>query len=293
MDISVIIVSYNTSGLLRDCLDSIRRCTSGVDYEVIVVDNDSHDGTPDMLRRDYPWVRLIESGGNLGFGRANNLGSEAARGKYLLYLNSDTILRNNALRIMWEYAESPEGADTGVIGAILLDAQGQPCHSYGRFITPRRELKNVVAKYLRFLKDPELLHPSPVEAPKDVEYITGAMMMVPRKVYESIGGFDPDFFMYCEEVDWQLRMSQHGLRRVVIPGPEVVHLEGGSAGGGGKGRWSVGRSANMHASLKTYLRKHHGKSYKLFRPLYLLLNTPSILLMGIKDPVYLKLLGKQ
>ena len=229
-DVSVIIVNYNTSDLLRDCIKSIHEKTTGIDYEIIVVDNDSHDGSVKMIHESFSEVRVIQAGGNLGFGRANNLGMESAVGRYLFLLNSDTILLNNAIKIFFDRAEKlkKDGCRFGALGSVLLDRNTNTCHSYGSFITPTGELKELMAKYLRFLKNINNNHPPKVEDSLDVDYITGADMFVPAEVFYQTGGFDPDFFMYCEEVDWQKRMAEAGYRRIVIDGPEIIHLEGGS-----------------------------------------------------------------
>ena len=253
MDVSVIIVNYNTKQLLADCLDSVRAKTKDIEYEVIVVDNDSHDGSQKMLWSQYPWVRLIETGENLGFGRANNVGMDNAKGKYLFLLNSDTILKNNALKIFFDYSETHK--NVGVLGAILLGKDRKPCHSYGKFITPSSEIKYALSRYLPFLKDKTLIHPDFVSSSKSVDYITGADMWLTREVYKKTGGFDSDFFMYCEEVDWQKRMSDIGLSRLVIPGPEIIHLEGGSDPAKSN-LWSRNRIKNIRKSKKIYYRKH-------------------------------------
>lgn len=277
MDVSIIIVNYNTKQLLSDCLSSIKEKTFGIEYEVIVVDNDSTDGSQEMLRQDFQWVRLVESGENLGFGKANNLGMSVANGKYFFLLNSDTLLINNAVKHFFDYAES--NSDFGALGSILLGSDNKPCHSYGRFITPLSELRFVIAKYLRFLKDKSNLLPELVSSPKEVDYITGADLWVPRSVYKSLGGFDPQFFMYCEEVDWQKRMADAGLKRLIIPNPKIIHLEGGSDNS--KSRiWSTNRLKNIYTSKKIYYHKHFNKwIYPFFRIIYCILNTPSLIML--------------
>ncbi len=293
-DVSIIIVNYNTRDLLSDCIASILEKTKGVDYEVIVVDNDSHDGSLTMLRERYPEVKAIEAGSNLGFGRANNLGMSNAVGKYLFLLNSDTILLNDAVSEFYRQAEemAARGENPGVLGAILLGKDRKPCHSFGRFITPASELREVTAKYLRFLKDPENTSPRPVAGLRNVDYVTGADMFLPKKVFEATGGFDPDFFMYCEEVDWQKRMSLLGYSRIIVAGPEIIHLEGGSEKGQKK-NWSPGRLANLYRSRKLYRTKHYDrKILPLFRVLHSVLDLPSIALTAIinRQKEYLQLI---
>ena len=256
IQVSVIIVNYNTKQLLSDCLKSINEKTVDIEYEVIVVDNDSHDGSQEMLKRDFRWVRLIESKENLGFGKANNLGMRNARGKYFLLLNSDTILVNNALKEFYDYSECHPGF--GALGSILLDKDLKPCHSYGRFPSPLGSLKDVIAKYIRCLKDKSKFHPKQVLKPLAVDYVTGADLWVSKYVYETIGGFDPEFFMYFEESDWELRMSEAGLQRLIIPGPRIIHLEGGSDKSLST-RWSTTRVTNYMRSKRIYERKNFNR----------------------------------
>lgn len=279
MDVSVIIVNYNTKDILADCLLSIREKTSGVEYEVIVVDNDSKDGSQQLLKEQFPWIKLIEIKENLGFGKANNLGMNNALGKYFFLLNSDTLLVNNAIKEFFDYAEANPGF--GALGSVLLGQDMQPCHSYGKFPTPVRTLKNVVAKYLRFLKEKKHLHPDLITKPLEVEYITGADLWISRKVFEETGGFDPEYFMYFEESDWQFRMNKLGLKRIVIPGPKIIHLEGGSDSSKSH-IWSATRLQNYYKSKNIYERKHFNKySYPLYRLVYIILNTPSLIMLTI------------
>lgn len=294
MDVSIIIVSYNTLSVLRDCILSIKGKTRDIEYEIIVVDNASKDGTVEMLRQEFPEVKTIESGGNVGFGRANNIGMDAARGKYLLLLNADTILLNNAVKEFYDKAEdlSKEGYQIGAIGSILLNKDKTTCHSYGRFITPGGEMREVISKYLRFLKDTTNTSPSPVEGMKAVDYITGADMFVPAKVYKEMGGFDPDFFMYCEEVDWQKRMQEKGYKRLIVEGPEIIHLEGGGDNKEKK-TWSPSRLRNLYTSRKIYRSKHYNKiMLPFFRTCHMLLDLPSIMMVALltRKKEYLQLI---
>ena len=257
IEVSVIIVNYNTKDLLANCLTSIFNNTKDLGFEIIVVDNDSHDGSQDMIKRDFPNVKLIESRINLGFGKANNLGSSIAKGKYLFYLNSDTLLRNNAIKIFFDCAEKGEST-IGALGCILTGSDGDTCHSYGKMITMLSELRAELARYFRFLKYQWLIKPPRRSNPLKVDYITGADLFVPITVFKNTGGFDSDFFMYCEEVDWQKRMAKQGLECMVIPGPEIIHLEGGSDTM--KGRiWSKSRTKNIFKSRRIFYKKHFNK----------------------------------
>ncbi|BBL01166.1 glycosyl transferase [Alistipes onderdonkii subsp. vulgaris] len=265
MDVSIIVVNYNTLGLTSDCIDSIADKTSGLEYEIILVDNASTDSSKAVFSQD-PRVRYIYSDRNLGFGRANNLGVREATGRYLFFLNSDTILLNNAVKYFFDFCEKNPEHKIGALGAILKDRNLRNIHSYGRFITPLGEIVEVLGKYFRFLKKRNHLCPASVQQPKPVDYITGADLFVPRTVYDELGAFDPAFFMYCEEVDWQFRMSKAGYERLIIEGPEIIHLEGGSDPSNTRS-WSFNRIENIFRSKLLYIRKHYNYfvywSYKL------------------------------
>lgn len=279
ISVSIILVNYNTRRLTCDCIDSIIKQTLGVSYEIIVVDNDSHDDSVDFIKSNYPTVKLIESKENLGFGRANNLGMESAQGKYFFLLNSDTILLNNAVKEFYDYSEAHPGF--GALGSILLDKNQKPCHSYGKLPTALRTLKDAIAVYLRFLKDKEKFHPKEINEPLEVEYITGADLWISRDVYNKTGGFDPEFFMYFEESDWQKRMGNAGLKRYIIPGPKIIHLEGGSDNSECH-IWSASRLENFYNSQKIYQKKHFNKwTYPFFKMAYVLLNTPGLIVLTI------------
>ena len=139
-DVSIVIVNYNTKVLLCDCLDSIFSLTKRIDFEVIVVDNASSDGSETYVRERFPSILWVNSGSNLGFGRANNLGVERAMGKYIFFLNSDTILLNDAVSLFFDHMESNrEKESLGVLGAYLLDKNGNVNISFGYFPTPISE----------------------------------------------------------------------------------------------------------------------------------------------------------
>lgn len=295
MDVSIIIVSYNTADMLSDCIKSIYENISGLQYEIIVVDNASCDGTVDIIKKEFPDVVLVESDENLGFGRANNMGMDKAHGKYLLLLNSDTLLLGNAVKDMFDQAEvmRTDGRKLGALGSILIGGDNLTCHSYGSFITPGFELREVLAKYLRFMKSESNTHPKRIDHELSVDYVTGADMFVPKSVFDATGGFDPDFFMYCEEVDWQKRMCEMGFERLVVPTSGIKHLEGGSDNMKKK-LWSPNRLMNLYKSRKIYRKKHYTKVIlPFFRIAYFLLDMPSLVLLAVltKNKGYLKLIN--
>lgn len=228
MNVSIIIVNYNTLHVLNPCLDSIIEHTIGIDYEIIVVDNGSTDSSIEVLSQDNR-ITLIQTGENLGFGKANNKGLEQAKGKYILFLNSDTLLRNNAIKIFYDFAEQYQGK-LGALGGILEDRQGNKIHSYGQF----PKMSNDMQKYLwtPILKGFRIYRQPTIEYPEQwmkVDYVTGADLFVSRQVLETCGAFHPAFFMYCEESEMEHRFWQMGYDNILLNGPRIIHLEGESS----------------------------------------------------------------
>ena len=242
MDVSIIIVNYNTKQLLADCLKSIYEQTKNIDFEVIVSDNGSKDGSIEMLKQDFPQVILIENNANLGFGAANNRGLEVAKGKYIFYLNSDTILLNNAVKIFFDYwEENGEKGNLGALGCNLLDSEGNITLSYGNSLGETDTVDNLIKKRLSTLcasykvaikyyifrkKLNTVISTRPIlNYTGCVGYITGADLFLKN---DSNAIFDEKFFLYYEETDLQWRLSKKELNRVLISGPQIVHYEGGS-----------------------------------------------------------------
>lgn len=141
MDVSVILVNYNTLHLTKDCIDSIFEKTQGISFEIILVDNDSQDGSQKYFSEDKRIV-FLESGGNIGFGRANNLGLKKATGKYIFFLNTDTLLVNNAIKCFFDYCEGHSHDMLGGIGCLLQDKEGNTIHSFAHFPTLTSNLRD-------------------------------------------------------------------------------------------------------------------------------------------------------
>lgn len=232
MDVSVILVNYNTIDLTKDCIESIFEKTHGISFEIILVDNDSHDGSQKHFSEDKR-ITFIESDGNIGFGRANNLGVKKATGKYIFFLNTDTLLVNNAIKCFFDYCENHATDKIGGIGCLLQDKEGNTIHSFAKFPTLTRNLRDflVAPIYKKIGKTYQRYDTTDDDLTKDsfrVDYVTGADLFVSRKVIDECGGFDPDFFMYFEETEMQHRWSRAGYPSTIIKTPKIIHLEGGS-----------------------------------------------------------------
>jgi len=276
MDVSVIIVNYNTEELLRQCVDSIVTCTQDIDYEIIVVDNGSKDNSLQMLHSTYPQVITIENGANLGFGVANNIGARRAKGDYLFILNSDTIFLNNALsyftKFMREYILD---GSIGAVGALMVNQKREAVLSFSDFPSVSAEI-NYVADRLKGRKRSLDEYNSKAQGTPftEVGFVIGADLFVPRDVFEKLNGFDPDFFVYYEEIDLQKRMERAALRRVVIPEPLIIHLEGGSTKAE---HYSFPHFSLIQKGLNRYICKHfNGLHYILFTAVIILIRSTII-----------------
>ena len=235
LDVSVIIVNYKVASLVVDCVKSIEEKTKEVSYEIIVVDNNSQDNSVSILKENLgERILLIESDENLGFGKANNLGAQYAKGKYLFLLNPDTILINDAVSILHDYLTTHDMV--GVVGGNLYDETGiNAAPSFSKeFNSIVSEKKN--SSYIGLLKK-KLNRKKNFRQTDDfnnsdqaitVSYIFGADMMMPKAVFDQVHGFDKDFFMYAEEAELQWRISRSGYTVVNCPEAKIIHLEGRS-----------------------------------------------------------------
>ncbi len=255
MDVSIIIVNWNVKDLLRACLDSIQ--AGDLSVEVIVVDSDSTDGSPEMVKELFPDVRLIEPGENVGFTRGNNIGIQASQGRYVFLLNPDTEIIGDAINLMAAYLE--DHSQIGALGPQLLNDDGTVQSSRRRFptlwtaifestwlqpIAPRRVLDRY---YVRDHNDDETL---------SIDWVQGAAIFARREVFDQVGLLDEGFFMYSEEMDWQRRVKTAGWEVVYYPEAQVIHY-------GGKSSEQVvaQRDIHFHTSKLRYYRKHHGKLF--------------------------------
>lgn len=218
-DVSVIIVNYNTRDVTLACIDSIAKKTSGVSYEIIVVDNASTDGSREALSTDGR-ILYIYNAYNSGFGTANNIGMRHARGKYLFLLNSDTLLVNNAIKEFFDYAEADGGRH--VLGCYLQGRHGEYKTSF--FYFPAFTFRDFFRRIFRLKK------PLPADyRNKDVECITGADMFFSHEAVAKSGGFNENIFLYGEESELQWRMLKADFPCRIIATPKIIHLEGESS----------------------------------------------------------------
>lgn len=237
VDVSIIIVNFNTKDLLHNCLLSLFEHTKDIEFEVFVSDNGSTDGSLDMVKKEFPSVLIIDNHVNLGFGAANNRAFDKAKGKYVFYLNSDTVVLNNAVKIFFDYWENSEDKDCiGALGSNLLNEEKQIIHSYGALQeSVWYDVRHNAKDFLRVIKNsiPFLNRTHLGKAPVDVNpkyvgevgFVTGADLFVRN---DSFARFDERYFLYAEDADLQKTMELAGKKRMIIDGPEIQHLKGKS-----------------------------------------------------------------
>jgi GT2 family glycosyltransferase len=221
-------VNYNTIKYLVNAIDSVFEKTQDIDFEIIIVDNNSSDNSKHILREKYgnaiTYLALSE---NVGFGQANNRGAKIAKGRNLFLLNPDTILMNNAIKILSDYLDSHE--QVAVCGGNLYDENYKPIHSFRRTLSPIfEELNNLFFSFPERVFYGKSSTFNYAEKSIEVGYITGADMMVRRSVFDMTNGFDRDFFMYYEESELAYRIHKLTYKIMSIPDARIVHLVGKS-----------------------------------------------------------------
>lgn len=230
MDVSVIIVNYNTLELTKNTIDSVIEKTKELNYEIILVDNASIDGSVEFFEKEYKnKIVLIKNNENLGFGKANNKGAKVAKGKYIFLLNSDTLLINNAIKILFDFMEKYKR--TGICGGNLYTQELEPTHSYREKITsPLTEFNQYLNPIVRikkfFYKKRNDFNYTNKNL--NIGYVIGADLMISKELFLKVGGFDEKIFMYYEDVELCYRVKKQGLKIYNVPLAKIIHLEGKS-----------------------------------------------------------------
>lgn len=228
VDVSIIVVAWNVRKLLYDCLKSVYDQTEGIDFEVIYVDNASEDGSTDMVKRDFPKVRIIENEENEGFIRANNQAIEIAQGRYVLLLNSDTIVLDSAITKTVRFAD--KHPDAAVVGCRVLNPDGtlqRTCfmsHSILNSFLTATYLYKIFPKSKFFGR--EYMTWWDGSDVREVEGIGGCYALVRKEAIEQVGLMDDTFFFYGDDVDWCYRFRQSGWKIIFTPDPQIIHYGG-------------------------------------------------------------------
>jgi N-acetylglucosaminyl-diphospho-decaprenol L-rhamnosyltransferase len=260
MDLSIIIVNWNSKDYLSRCIASILKNTSGISYEIVVIDSGSFDSCGEMLQKYFPSVRFIQSDANLGFARANNRAVQDSDGECILFLNPDTELIESAINTMYHQLNTLP--DAGIIGAKLLNSDG----------TIQTSCIQPIPTILNQLIDSEFLRarwPKSVlwgmaplyetaTTPQEVEVISGACLMLKRSVFELSGGFCEDYFMYGEDIELSYRVRSGGFKNYYVPEAMVTHFGGTSTAKQPASQSSV---IMMRESVWRFLKKTRGRVY--------------------------------
>jgi GT2 family glycosyltransferase len=221
--ISIVIVSYNTEQELKSCLLSIFEKTSVINFEVIVIDNNSSDKSCEMIRKNFTKVKLIENKINAGFAKALNQGLKIAKGDYFLILNPDTEIKNEAILKLLNFAKNK--TELAAVGPKLINSDGtnqSSCYNLP-------SIKNAVLEFWFGKKGSyEKFYPNSVK-PIEVEAIVGAAMLIPKKSMDKIGLFNESYFLYFEDLDWCRKAKKLGLKIYWDPNGEIIHVHGASS----------------------------------------------------------------
>jgi len=241
LDISIIVVSFNTKNLLLDCLASIFKTIKGISFEVWVVDNSSTDGTVEAIRERYPTIKIIKNTENLGFAAANNQAFRQMNGDYALLLNTDTVFTNGAVKELFDFMEA--NPEVGMACGQLLNLDGSKQNSIANFPTIFALFFN--ESVLRILLPKKF--PSKRReylSPLKVDSCIGACLIVRKKAMEDIGFFDERYFFFFEETDWAYRMKRGGWAIYLVPTAKIFHAQGKTVG------------SNLHSRIMFYRSRY-------------------------------------
>jgi len=232
--LSIIILSYNTKKLLKDCLDSIAKLRKEITLEVIVPDNGSKDGSSEMVKKDFPWVKLVENNANLGFAKGNNSARKYCNGEYILFLNSDTIVPKGTLSKTVKYMDQNE--NIGALTCKLIMADGQLDKDARRsFPTPWVALTHLILKLDKIFPRSKLFarywygYESADKISK-VDVIQGAYFLAKKKTLDSVDWFSEEYFLDGEDIDLCYKITQKGFDVIYYPKVSILHLKGASKG---------------------------------------------------------------
>lgn len=259
MDVSIIVVNYNTKELLKQTIESVINTTKHIEYEIIVSDNDSKDGSQTMIKEKFSKVRLMENNDNLGFPNGNNVAIREAKGRYILLLNSDTKVLENCIEDCAKYMDNHK--DIGALGCKLVLADGTLDHACKRgFPTPEASLfymlkfnklfpqsKKFAAYTMGYLNEDSI---------NEVDSLTGAFMMIRREAVDKVGLLDEEFFMYGEDIDWCYRIKEAGYKVVYYPKVITIHYKGQSSK-----KKRIKTIYEFHRAMILFYNKHYRKKY--------------------------------
>jgi GT2 family glycosyltransferase len=285
--VSIIIVNYNCAEHTCNCIASIYKYCLGTSFEIIVVDNASAGDFVNVITERFPDVKLIVNGKNLGFGVANNIGVRVALGKYLFFLNPDTILLSNAVSEFYSFLEN-SGAEVGCCGCNLVTLDGKPNTSFGNFPSVLQQFSDIGFRslYKRYYNEKlTMAKRCDFNEVIIVDYLVGAAVFIKKQIFEAIGGFDEGFFMYYEETDLFFRLNKAGYKSYILPKIKIIHLEGITTES--EAAFNYERWVMMEKSRYYYFTKNKGVFTSICVRLVQLLSLTLLYCFG-KTPVNLK-----
>ncbi len=259
MDLSIVIVNYNVKEFLQNLIHSIEKATRNIEYEIIIADNASDDGSVEFLKEKFPQIKLIANKNNLGFSKANNQGLKIASGKYLLLLNPDTLIREDTFEKMIEFFETTPEA--GMAGCKILNPDGSlqlacrrsfpgPWTSFCK-VTGLSSLfpgSRIFARYnLTYLDENKTY---------EVDAISGSFMMLRKEAYKKVGGLDEEFFMYGEDLDFCYRVQKSGYKVFYVHNTQIIHYKGESTK-----RSSIDETKVFYEAMHLFVKKHLSNSF--------------------------------
>jgi len=279
MDVSIVMINYNTFELTKNAINSILENTKDINYEIILIDNASPDGSGEKLNNIFKdKIIFIQSDNNLGTSKAFNIGAKKSNGKYVLWINTDILIHDNFIKILFDFMEN--NPKCGICGGNLLDFEGNPTHSYKRYLPNAKTIKK--EKSLLYIKNfkrnnlKKSLEYNFTDKPLEVGYVTGADMMIRASLFDEIGYFNEEIFMYAEESEFTFRVKQKGYSVYSVPNAKMLHLEGASLGK----KFNENRFRFSNNGICVYLKSCYGdeevlkylnvclKKYKKFKFLY-------------------------
>ncbi|MBR6162518.1 glycosyltransferase family 2 protein [bacterium] len=281
MDVSIVYVNYKSEEITKNSIKSVLEKTQGIEFEIFVVDNNSEDGSIENIEKEFPQINIIKNTVNAGFGAANNLAIRQAKGKYILCLNTDTILLNNAIKMMFDFMEKEENQNIGACGCYITGKDQKPSNCGGllpsvgalfwkfgfRKLCPEYYEKKYVGKITKETKD----------IYSDLGYITGADLFLRKKVLDEVGLYDENIFMYFEDSDLCKRIKDKGYELTLVEGGEIEHLEGQST------KNPLNKKIWFKTSEMYYFRKHFPSQLLLVKLIYLILYLFDWLILRNKD----------
>ena len=282
MDVSIIIVAWNVRELLYNCIKSVYEQTEGISFEIIYVDNASEDGSVEIVRKEFPGVRIIENEENKGFIKANNQGIEVAQGRYVLLLNSDTIILDNAIAKTVKFAD--ENRQAAVVGCKVLNSDKslqRACFMYPSILNmflSATYLYKIFPKNRFFGR--ERMTWWDFDDVREVETVCGCYSMVRREAIDEVGVMDPTYFVYGDDPDWCFRFKKNGWKILFTPEPEIIHL-------GGQTTKQMSREFRWQlcGSILIFMRLHRSKvSFRIacfLTSMFFLLRVPYWLCAGL------------